>query len=312
MRILILSRNPNLYTTRRLLESAAAAGHEAIVTDPMACAIACGAEGSTIFDGAGRRPWDDIDVAIPRVGSAASDHAVAVVRALEGRRVAVVNRSVAIARAKDKLTALQRLASFGVPVPKTVMVRQPSQIPAALRAVAGPPAVVKLPQGTQGVGVMLAESEEALDAILNTIWALGQSAIVQEFVAESRGRDLRVLVVGGKAIAAIRRTARPGEFRANLHRGGSGRVVRLARGYERVAKQAVQALELDVAGVDLLETRTGPRVIEVNSSPGFEGLEKATGLDVARAIVDHAAARARADSSARRAVAGAPAGTFLY
>jgi len=288
MRLAILSRKRTLYATRRLVEAAERRGHEAVVLDPTACWIVCDGESPAIHHKAGRKALGEIDVVLPRIGGAVGDYSLAVVRQFEMTGVPVVNGSAAIGCSRDKLRSLQFLSQHGIDIPKTVMARGPAHLDGALRIVGGPPVVLKLIHGTQGIGVMLAETGEALESILHTLWSLGQNILIQEFVAESRGRDVRALVVGDRVVAAMKRTARIGDFRSNIHRGGSGRIVGLSSAHERLALHAARILGLEVAGVDMLESCTGPKVIEINSSPGFEGLEKATGLDIAGAIVQHA------------------------
>jgi ribosomal protein S6--L-glutamate ligase len=228
-------------------------------------------------------------VAVPRIGASVTAAGLAVVRQLEALGVPVVNGAVGIANSRDKLRALQLLAQAGVDMPRTVLARGGGDIKELVAHVGGLPAILKLIQGTQGVGVMIAHSEAEVESILSTLWDLGQEILLQEFIAESRGRDVRALVVGDRVAGAMRREARSGEFRSNLHRGGEGSAVELAPGYAQAAVRAARVLGLDVAGVDLLEAESGPKVMEVNSSPGFEGLERATGLDIAGAIVDYAA-----------------------
>jgi ribosomal protein S6--L-glutamate ligase len=216
-----------------------------------------------------------------------------VVSHLESMGVPSLNRAQAIARARDKLLALQILVRHEIDVPRTVLARPPEPLGRALELVGGPPVVLKLLHGTQGVGVILAETRAAAEATLDTLWGLGHDVMIQEFVSESRGRDVRALVIGGRVIAAMRRQARRGEWRSNLHRGGTGASLSLEPAFERAALESTRALGLDVAGVDLLEGRDGPRVIEVNASPGFEGLERVTGIDIAGAIVRQAEQIAR-------------------
>ena len=201
----------------------------------------------------------------------------------------MVNGAAAIAHSRDKLRSLQLLAAAGVPIPRTVLARGAAEIDLLVAQVGGLPAILKLLQGTQGVGVMIAHSKAEVESILSTLWDLGQEILLQEFVAESRGRDVRALVIGDRVVGAMRREAKRGEFRSNLHRGGEGSSIELTPEFERVAVRAARVLGLGVAGVDLLEASGGPKVMEVNSSPGFEGLERATGLDIASAIVAHAA-----------------------
>jgi len=286
MRILLLSRRRWLYSTRRLRETARLRSHEITIADPLECALALDPGGpQLIVDG---RPAGRVDVGLPRIGAALPGQGVAVVSHLEAMGVPVVNRAAAIRQARDKLQTLQILAARGIRFPRTVLARRPGQFEEALERVGGPPVVLKLLQGTQGVGVILAETRAAAASILDSLWGLRQDVLVQEYVAESAGRDVRALVVGGKLVAAMRRQARTGEWRSNIHRGGAGTRVELDPAYTHAALVAAEAVGLDVAGVDLLEGRDGPLVIEVNASPGFEGLEQVCGIDAAGSILDHA------------------------
>lgn len=228
------------------------------------------------------------DIVIPRIGNSITHYGLAVVNQFEMMNVAVINRSQPIARARDKLRASQLLTRHGIQTPRTVYCRTPASLDTALRIVGGTPCIVKLTQGTQGVGVMMAETKTTLEAMLETFWGLGKDIIIQEFIQESKGKDIRAFVVGNKVLAAMRREAKLGEFRSNIHRGGIARPVRLSPDYEKAALMATRVMGLQVAGVDILESREGPMVIEVNASPGFEGLEKATGKDVARSIIEYA------------------------
>ena len=302
MRILILSRRRTLYSTRRLVETARKLGHRAIVLDPLDCFLVCGRRSPTIYHKTTARRLDQMDVVLPRIGASITEYGLAVVRQFSIMGIPIVNNSVPIARSRDKLRSLQLLSQHDIDIPRTVMARSPSQVGRALEAVGGPPVILKLIQGTQGVGVMLAETLPALEAILDTLWGLGQNILIQEFIAESRGRDIRALVVGGRVVGAMRRTARVGEFRSNIHRGGHGRVITLGEEYQRVAVKACEVMGLHVAGVDLLESKEGPKVIEINSSPGFEGLELATGGDIARDILEYAIAYAAERKRPRRRV----------
>ena len=303
MRILLLSRKRTLYTTRRLVDEAHRLGHRATVADPLACWLACGRGEPAVFYGSARKTVRNFDVVIPRIGSSITPYGLAVVNQFDMLGVPVVNMAYAIGRSRDKLRSLQFLSRHDIDIPRTVMARGPGQIKTALALVGGPPVVLKLIQGTQGIGVMLAETEEQLESILHTLWHLGQDILIQEFIAESRGRDIRAFVVGDRVVAAMKRTARVGDFRSNIHRGGSGRVARLAPAYEHAALESTRIMGLHVAGVDMLESRTGPKVIEINSSPGFEGLEKATGVNVARALIDYAVAWAGSRAPAARRAA---------
>ncbi len=298
----ILSRKRSLYSTRRLVEAIRTRGHRPLVLDTLRCNLILSAGNPRMtFRGVELR---GLEVVIPRIGASVTGYGLAVVNHLEMMGVPVLNAAVGIARSRDKLRCLQLLASSGLPIPRTVMARDRSNVPRLLDEVGGLPAVVKLLRGTQGVGVMLASTLAELQGILDTFWDLGQEIVLQEFVAESRGRDIRALVVGGRVVGAMRRKARRGEFRSNLHRGGRGKPVTLAPEFMEAAVQATRVVGLEVAGVDVLETRRGPTVMEVNSSPGFEGLERATGLDVAGAIVERALELAEGRGTKARSGAG--------
>jgi len=202
--------------------------------------------------------------------------------------VPVLNGAVPIARSRDKLRALQLLTRKKIAVPTTVCARSPGAVPEALKLVGGCPAIVKLQQGSQGIGTMIAETPQAVASLLETLWAMGQDIILQQYIKESKGRDVRAIVVGGRVVAAMRRTAKAGEFRSNLHRGGFGLGVTLKPAYRQTAVAAAKAMALEVAGVDMVESRNGPSVLEINSSPGLEGIERASGVNVATAIIEHA------------------------
>ena len=298
MRLAFLSRSRSLYTTRRLLQAARGEGHQASVLDPLDLFMELGAGSPALFHGGSARRLAPIDVAFPRIGAAVTEYGLAVIQQLEIMRIPVVNRTRAIALARDKMRCLQVLSHAGLPVPRTAMIRHPRQVAQALAQVGGPPVVLKLIQGSQGIGVILLESVDAVESVLDTLWSLGQVILIQEFVSESRGRDLRALVLGGRVVVAMRRQARAGEFRANIHRGGTGTIVDLPEETREVASRAARIVGLEVAGVDLLEGAHGPQVMEVNSSPGFQGLEAATGLDVAGEIVRHGLAVAAAGDTA--------------
>ena len=302
MLLAVLSRRRSLYSTRRLLDAAARRGHETLVLDPLQCSLVLGgAEPQVTYRGLeGRLP--SIDVVLPRIGVSITEHGLAVVSHFDMMGVPIVNNAPAIARARDKLRALQLLARAGVDIPRTVMARHPSQVPRALEIVGGPPAILKLVRGTQGIGVILAETEQTAQQVTETLWSLGMTVLVQEFIEESEGRDVRVIVVGPRAVAAMRRQARLGEFRSNVHRGGAATALDLPEAFARAAVRACRALRLQVAGVDLLESKSGPKVLEVNSSPGLEGIETATGVDVASAIVEYAVAFGRRAARRRNAV----------
>ncbi len=292
MRLLILSRKRTLYTTRRLREEAERLGHRVDVVDPLRCVLLLKPEGPAIL--AGGRTLARPGAVIPRVGTAGTDYSIAVVRHLELMGVPVLNGSDAIGCAKHKLGCLQTLAARGLPVPDTLIARYPRDLDRLMKLLGGPPVILKLLRGTQGTGVIFAESRSSVESMLETIWSLGEDILLQRFIAESKGRDLRALVVDGRVQAAMRRIGAPGEFRSNIHRGGVGEAVKLDRAYERVALGAARAVGLRAAGVDMLETSAGPVVLEVNASPGFEGLEEATGVNAARVLVQAAVRRRKA------------------
>lgn len=282
----ILSRKPALYSTRRLVEAAAARGQQPLVMDTLKCSPILAAAGPRLtYRGEEVR---GLRVAVPRIGASITPYGLAVVQQLEAMGVPVLNGSTPIARSRDKLRCLQWLSQHGIDIPRTVMAQDRQQISRLAEEVGGLPAIIKLIRGTQGVGVMIASSMAELKSILDTFWELGQEIVLQEFIRESKGRDVRALVVGGRVVGAMRRWAKPGEFRSNLHRGGEGQSLTLDPSYLDAAVRSTRALGLEVAGVDMLEGKFGPKVIEVNSSPGFEGLERATGVDAAGAVIARA------------------------
>jgi ribosomal protein S6--L-glutamate ligase len=286
MRLLVLSRNASLYSTSRLVLAARARGHEVSVIDPLEFQIVVSRGRPSLLAGGAAVPR--YDVVIPRIGASITNYGLAVVRQFDLMGVPVLNGAVSIARSRDKLRALQLLTRRNIDVPTTVCARSPAGVEAALELVGGCPAIVKLQQGTQGIGTMIAETPQAVHSLLETFWAMGQDIVLQEYVRESKGRDIRAIVVGGQVVASMRRTAKPGEFRSNLHRGGKGGSVLLQRAYRRAAVLAAKAMGLEVAGVDMLEGKNGPKILEINSSPGLEGIERASKKDVAGAIVEHA------------------------
>ncbi len=286
MRLLVLSRNAALYSTSRLVLGARARGHEVSVVDPLDFQIAISRGRPEMY--LGTKPIPHADLVIPRIGASITNYGLAVVRQFDMMGIPVLNTAVAIARSRDKLRSMQLLTRKDIDVPKTVCARSPESVERALQFVGGTPAIVKLQQGAQGIGTMIAETPAAVTSLLETLWAMGQDIILQEYIAESKGRDYRAIVVGGRLIAAMRRQAKKGEFRSNLHRGGEGVGVDLPEAYRKAAVDAVRVMGLEVAGVDMLEGRDGPKILEINSSPGLEGIERTSGVDVAGAIVAHA------------------------
>jgi ribosomal protein S6--L-glutamate ligase len=286
MRLLLLSRNATLYSTSRLVLAARSRGHEVHVADPLDLRIVISRGRPSLFLGDHAVPHADL--VLPRIGASITNYGLAVVRQLDLMGVPVLNTALAIARSRDKLRAMQLLTKKNIDVPVTVCARTPGSIEHALSLVGGPPCIVKLQQGAQGIGTMIAETPQAVASLLETLWAMGQDIILQQYIGEAKGRDLRVLVVGGRVVASMRRQAKAGEFRSNLHRGGLGMRIHLEAPYRRAAIAATRVMGLEVAGVDMLETREGPKILEINSSPGLEGIERASGIDVAGAIIVHA------------------------
>ncbi|MEL6986059.1 MAG: RimK family alpha-L-glutamate ligase, partial [Actinomycetota bacterium] len=235
------------------------------------------------------RPISDYDAVLPRVGASITYFGTAVVRQFEQMDVYTPNNSNGIAASRDKLRALQILSRHDVSIPPSTFVRDRNDVTPAIRRVGGAPVIIKLIEGTQGVGVMLAPDAKIAEAIIETLQTTGTNVMLQKFVAESRGRDIRAFVIGDRVVAAMRRTAQGDEFRSNIHRGGTTEAIDLEPSFERTAVQAAQIMGLRVAGVDMLEGRDGPLILEVNSSPGLEGIETATELDVAGAVIDHIA-----------------------
>ena len=291
MKLVVLSRKRTLYSTRRLREEGERMGHSVDVIDPLKCVLLIRAKEPSLL--VGGKPLALPDAVIPRIGTTGTAYSIAVVRQFDLMKVPVVNSHGPIARAKNKLGCLQLLASKGIPVPDTLMSRYPRDLDRLMKLVHGPPLIMKLLRGTQGTGVIFAESRSSIESMLETIWSLGEDILLQRFIAESKGRDVRVLVVDGRVKGAMRRVGPEGEFRSNIHRGGTGEPVKLPAAYERVATAAARAVGLQVAGVDILESAGGPLVVEVNASPGFEGLEAATKKNAARWFIEAAVRAAR-------------------
>lgn len=303
LKLVVLSRNARLYSTRRLVEAGRKAGHSVRVIDPLRCSLALGGPGLSVhYRG---RPLAPVDGVVPRFGASFTAYGSALVRQFELMGVATANRAEAIVAARDKLRSLQLLARAGVALPHTVAGDEPADAGALLELAGEPPWVIKLNQGAQGEGVLLAERRAAGRGMVEALRSLRAGFLVQEFIAEAGGADLRCLVVGGRVIAAMERRAAEGEFRANLHRGGSARAVVLDAAEIDAAVRAADVIGLGVAGVDLLRARRGPLVLEVNASPGLEGIETITGVDVAAAVITHLEGLHTAARKQRRA--GKPA-----
>ena len=285
MHLAILSRNKSLHSIRRLLREARSRRVSCDVINPVECQLVVDGRNSSIR--VNQRVLPPYDAVLPRIGASITDYGLAVVKHFEILGIPPINSSQAIAESRDKLRCLQILARAGVQAPPTVLTRNARNLRTAIEAVRGFPAILKVLKGTQGVGVMIVHSPLSMGSVMDTLRSLDQDVLVQQFIAEGAGRDYRAFVIGDKVVAAMMRTAAEGEFRSNIHRGGEGRLVRLPRAYEQAAIRAARALGLHIAGVDLMESKEGPLIIEVNSSPGFEGIEKATGLNIAGMIVNH-------------------------
>lgn len=283
MKIAILSRNRRLYSTRRLIEAAEARGHQVQVIDVLRCYMNIAPHDPQVHYQGKRLPA--FDAVIPRIGASVTFYGTAVVRQFEMMGVYCLNESVAISRARDKLRALQLLARKGVGLPVTGFAHAPDDTQDLISLVGGAPMVIKLTEGTQGVGVVLCETDKAAESVIEAFRNLDAYFLVQQFIEEAKGADLRCFVVGGKVVAAMKRQAKAGEFRSNLHRGGSASEVRITAQERSTAVRAAKIMGLNVAGVDLLRTSAGPLVMEVNSSPGLEGIEAASGVDIADLIV---------------------------
>ncbi|MFO1095697.1 MAG: 30S ribosomal protein S6--L-glutamate ligase [Planctomycetaceae bacterium] len=289
MKLAILSCSPNCYSTRRLREAAKQRGHTVRVLNTLRFSIDVQAGHPALFYNAA--PLERYDAVVPRIGASITYYGTAVVRQFEQMDVFCANSSNGISNSRDKLRSLQIFGRHQIGLPPTTFVRRRSDVLPAIDRVGGAPVIIKLIEGTQGVGVILAETVKIAEAIIETLQTARQNVLVQKFIRESRGRDIRAFVVGDTVVAAMRRVAQPGEFRSNVHRGGRAENVELDDRYRETAVRAAQILGLRVAGVDILESDDGPLLIEVNSSPGLEGIEGATKLDVAGAVIDYLAAQ---------------------
>ncbi len=284
MKIGILSRGPELYSTRRLVEAAEQRGHEAQVINPLLCYMNITSSRPTVYQKG--KTLEDFDAIIPRIGASITFYGAAVLRQFEVMGVYSLNESVAITRSRDKLRSLQLLARKGVGLPVTGFAHSTIYTQDLIDMVGGAPLVIKLLEGTQGVGVVLAETENSGKSVIEAFKGLNANILVQEYIKEAKGSDLRCFVVGGRVVATMMRQGKEGEFRSNLHRGGSSKQVRITAQERTTAVQAAQIMGLNVAGVDMLRANHGPVVMEVNSSPGLEGIEKATEKDVAGEIIE--------------------------
>jgi ribosomal protein S6--L-glutamate ligase len=298
VKIAVLSRNSKLYSTRRLVEAGKAMGHEVEVVDYLKCHMNIASMRPSIFRG--DQELKGIDAVIPRIGASHTFFGTAVVRQFEMMGTYSVNESVAISRSRDKLRSLQLLARKGIGLPVTAFAHDTKATGHLIKLCGGAPIVIKLLEGTQGVGVVLAETQSAAESVIEAFRGLNANIMAQEFIKEAGGADIRCFVVGDKVVAAMKRQGKEGEFRSNLHRGGSAQVIKLTPEERSTATRAARVMGLNVAGVDLLRSNHGPVIMEVNSSPGLEGIEAATGKNVAGTIIDFIAKHAKSSSTRTR------------
>lgn len=284
MKIAILSRNKKLYSTRRLIEACQQRGHEPVVLDVLRCYMDIESSKPDLhYQG---KAVPDVEAVIPRIGASVTFYGTAVLRQFEMMGAFPLNESVAVVRSRDKLRSLQLLSRKGVGLPKTGYANDPDDIQDLITMIGGAPLVIKLLEGTQGIGVVLAETKKAAESVIEAFMGLKANIMIQEYIKEAGGADIRCLVVGEKVVAAMKRQAAPGEFRSNLHRGGTASIVKITPTERETAVKAARVMGLNVAGVDILRSSRGPLVMEVNSSPGLEGIEKSSGKDIASMIVE--------------------------
>lgn len=285
MKIAVLSRNPKLYSTKRLVEAATQRGHEAIIVDHLKCIIELEKKVPKIFYNGAH--LEDVDAVIPRIGASVTFYGTAVVRQFEMMKVFSAVESQALVRSRDKLRSLQILSRAGVGLPKTTIANSSKYVDHVIKSVGGAPLIIKLLEGTQGLGVVMAETNNAANSVIEAFDGLNARVIAQQFIKEAGGADIRAFVVDGVVVGAMKRQGKEGEFRSNLHRGGSATIIELSDQEELTAIKATKAMGLGVAGVDMLQSSNGPLVLEVNSSPGLEGIENATNKDIAKEIIKY-------------------------
>ena len=287
MKIVILSRNKSLYSTQRLIEAGENRGHDMLLLDHMKTVLVIEQGRPHIFFNG--KEVTDVNAVIPRIGSSATFYGSAVVRQFEMMKIFTAVESQALVRSRDKLRSLQILARAGIGIPKTAFASSPKEkdIDNVIESIGGAPCIIKLLEGTQGIGVILADNHKAAKSVIEAFMKIKANMLVQEFIKEAGGADIRVFIVDGQIVGAMKRQAKDGEFRSNLHRGGSASVIQLSPEERATAIKAVKKLGLGIAGVDLLQSKRGPLVMEVNSSPGLEGIEGATGIDIAGKIIEY-------------------------
>lgn len=285
MKIAVLSRSKNIYSTAQLVEAGEKRGHEMVVLDHMKCVLVIEKGRPHIFYQG--KELTDINAVIPRIGASVTFYGAAVVRQFEMMKIFTAVESQALVRSRDKLRSLQILARAGLGMPKTAFANQTKDIDNLLDSIGGAPCIVKLLEGTQGIGVILAESKKVATSVIEAFLKLDAAMLVQEFIKEAKGADIRAFVIDGQVVGAMKRQAKEGEFRSNLHRGGTAELIKLTPEERSTAIKAAKKLGLGIAGVDMLQSERGPLVMEVNSSPGLEGIQKATGIDIAGKIIEY-------------------------
>ncbi len=285
IRIVILSRNRTLYSTKRLVEAIEKRGHRAVILDHLRCDIVIEQDKPAIFYNGEK--IKNVHAVIPRIGASVTFYGAAVVRQFEMMNIPVAVESQALVRSRDKLRSLQILARSNVGMPKTVFTNYSKEVTKIIDSVGGAPLIVKLLEGTQGYGVVLAPTKKAAESMIEAFHSMKARVIVQEFIKEAKGADIRAFIVGNKVVGAMKRQGKEGEFRSNIHQGGTGKLIKLSKEEREVALTAAKSMNLSIAGVDMLQSERGPLVLEVNSSPGLEGIEKATGKDIATEVVTY-------------------------
>ncbi|WP_159518398.1 30S ribosomal protein S6--L-glutamate ligase [Sunxiuqinia indica] len=283
MKLVVLSRNPQLYSTKRLVDAGEQRGHEVLVVDHSKCDLFIEKKKPSVYYKGSK--LENVDAVIPRIGASVTFYGTAVVRQFEMMKVFTAIESQALVRSRDKLRSLQILSRAGLGLPKTVFTNYSRNVKDIIQSVGGTPVVIKVLEGTQGLGVVLAETDNAAESVIEAFNGLKARVIVQEYIKESKGADIRAFVVDGVVVGAMKRQGKKGEFRSNLHRGGSAEIIELSEDEENAALKAARVMGLGVAGVDMLQSNHGPLILEVNSSPGLEGIEAATEKDIARNII---------------------------
>jgi ribosomal protein S6--L-glutamate ligase len=295
MKIAMLARNPDLYSHRRLKEVAEERGHELNIINTLRCYMNIASRRPEVYYNGEKLPH--YDAVIPRIGASVTFYGLAVLRQFEMMGVYPLNESVAIGRSRDKLRSMQLLARDGIGLPVTTFAHDPKQTEEVMKLAGRAPLVIKLLEGTQGIGVVLADTDRSAKSVVEAFRGAGVNIMVQEFIKEAGGTDIRALVVGGKVVAAMQRTGAEGEFRSNLHRGGTAKTIKISPEERSTAIRAAKSMGLAVCGVDMLRANHGPVVMEVNSSPGLEGVERATGINIAGKIIEHLEKHAKPDAT---------------